>query len=48
MSSSRVEQLLSENKAFKDKIALFRGNSATGNLKGEILRFVEESKRNIN
>lgn len=48
MSLSRVQALLAENKAIKENIALFKGNSSYGDLKGEIVKFVEESKRNLN
>jgi spore germination protein YaaH len=48
MSNSRVEELRAENKAIREKIALFRNNDGSANLKGEIVKFVEESKRNLN
>jgi hypothetical protein len=47
MSQSRIEQLRQENVHIKQRIAQTQAQQQSGNLHGEIARFVEESKNNL-
>lgn len=47
MASPRIAQLRDENARLRDRLQQFQHHRNSNNLQAEILRFVEESKRNL-